>query len=224
MVDRGRQSFDVVQTIKELTEKEGAIALLGNHEDMMITYAKRGVYNKQDIWLYNGGMKTMDSYEKSMKMYGHGQFFRAIAKSGHLRWLAGLLPYYETDKVWFSHAPIPAKRYRETGADDFRRHLNTLIWSWHGHWAVEEGEFLKDHGKTAVYGHVHRLLDDGNMEARVHKNGIYIDSGCGCAFNAPLTAAIITDGKYQEAIQAWPLIVETRTVSNEDKRTIWTQA
>lgn len=224
MVDRGKESFQVVDTVKKLTETEDAIALLGNHEDMMITYAKRGVYNKQDIWLYNGGGKTMDSYEKSMKMYGHGHFFRAFGNSGHLRWMAGLLPYYETEKVWFSHAPIPAKKYREAGAEDFRRHLNTLIWSWHGHWAVEEDVFLEDLGKTAVYGHVHRLLDDGNTNARVHKNGIYIDAGCGCAFNAPLIAAVITNGKYQEAIYSRPLIVETRTLSDEDKRPIWAQA
>lgn len=221
MVDRGPDSFSVVDTIKKLTETEGAIALLGNHENMLITYANAKFFNKRDIWLYNGGVKTMISYEKAMKYYGHGHFFTAMGKSGHFRWLRDLLPYYETEKVWFSHAPIPMRKYRET--DNFRTHLMTLLWAWHGHWAIEEGDdFLEDIGKTAVYGHVHCLLEDGNTNTRVYKKGIYIDSGCGCAAFAPLTAAVIEDGVYKESIQAHPILSEGY-MSDEKKRTIWTQ-
>jgi hypothetical protein len=219
MIDRGPDSFNVVDTIKKLTEAESAIALLGNHEDMMLRYVERGVHHAFDIWHENGGKRTMDSYEKSMKLYGHGNFFRAVARSGHLKWLRGLLPYHETERVWISHAPIPAREYRRV--DDFRRDLHTLIWSQYHDYCIEEDKFLDDLGKTAVCGHVHRLLEDGNMNARIYKNGIYIDSGCGCAFNAPLTAVVLTDGKYNETIQAWPPLVKTRTISNEDKRAIW---
>jgi hypothetical protein len=210
MVDRGPDSFRVVAMVKKLMETEKAIVLLGNHEDMMIKYVENKWYNPQDIWLYNGGKKTMDSYGKGMKMYGHGKFFGAIGSSGHFQWLKKLLPYYETEKVWFSHAPIPVEEYRmdihaRKLHGDFRNQMDTLIWSWHGHYGIEEGDgFLYDHKKTAVYGHVHRLLSDGNLKPRIHENGIYIDTGAGCAPYAPLTAVIIEDGNYKESFQEYP--------------------
>src|SRR5687767_11201104 len=66
MIDRGPDSFKVVETVKKLTETTDAIALLGNHEDWMMEIVRSGM-SRDSGWFYsnNGGMKTIDSYGKA---------------------------------------------------------------------------------------------------------------------------------------------------------------
>jgi len=225
IVDRGPDSFKVVKKVKELTEMENAIALLGNHSDMMIKYVKGGYVNENDIWLYNGGGRTVRSYEKEMKMYGHRQFFHAMQKSGHWKWFNERPLYHETDTVWFSHAPVPKMQYRNAWVHqpehkDFRLEKYMLVWAFHGETNASEGDFAHAHGKVAVCGHVHAVRE-GIFVPRVYDNIIYADTGCGCWSLAPLSAVVISDGKYLGFVQAAPgeveTIIETRNVPGEIK-------
>ncbi len=211
MVDRGPDSFKIVQTAKDLVEKENAIALFGNHEDMMIDYIDQGVPNRNHIWLYNGGNKTIESYGKEMKAYGQKAFFGAARKSLHYNWIKNLPLYYETDKVWFSHAPMPRERYRsirhyplmEGVTVDYRHDKEMLTWSYHENAGVTEDVYAHPHGKTAVCGHIHAVRD-GIFTPRIYENIIYADTGSGCYYKAPLTAVFLTDGKYTGYLQAYP--------------------
>lgn len=199
MVDRGPQSYDVVELIKGLCDKRGAIALLGNHEDMMLRYFDGKIFSKTDIWLYNGGDKTVKSYGKAMKYFGHGKFFKALGLSGHAAWMKTLPYFYETDKVWFSHAPVSKVRGK---MGQYRAEKTHLMWSYPSQ-VLPEGTNEHDHGKLAVCGHIHALYE-GIVVPRVYPHLTYLDTGSGCAPHGRLTALIITDGKAGDWVQGIP--------------------
>ncbi len=213
MVDRGPDSFKVIETIKKLTETKNAVALIGNHEDMMFDYVKKGIPNSEHIWIYNGGKKTIESYGKGTKLYGVGHFVHNI-KSTHWNWLQKLPLYFETDEIWISHAPIPRKAHwgkdwKTRGMTDFRTHRMALTWSWHGDTIDSEGSFVYDHGKLAVCGHVHALFDNILSHRKYEGKGdydkiVYADSGCGCLAAAPLSAVVVDDGKVTTVLESWP--------------------
>lgn len=203
MIDRGPRSYSVVAWVKQLCEEGKAIAILGNHESMMLEYFDRKIPDRNDIWFYNGGRQTLDSYEKTTRLYGFGNAFAAMGMTGHIKWLKSLPYFYETDAVWFSHAPIPKEKYRKRIGHDFRADVEALTWSYHGNYNVSEEEFAFDHGKTAVCGHIHALRE-GILTPRAYPTAIYADTGSGCGVQGRLTAIIITDGQYSGFLQAAP--------------------
>lgn len=211
MVDRGPDSYGVVAKVKSLCEKGSAIALTGNHEGMMLDYHRNKIVDKLDIWLINGGHKTIKSYQENMGNYGMSRFFSNFERSGHAEWMRHLPYFYETEKVWFSHAPIPSDAwirripYVPAKEGDFRANQGLLTWTFIE--GATEGTWERDHGKLAVCGHVHRLLD-GIALPRIYPHIIYSDSGSGCWDKAPLSAIFIEDGKYKEYITASPGEVE----------------
>lgn len=208
-VDRGPDSFEVINRIKAMCDAGSAIAILGNHDDMMLDYYREGIPQKHCIWTMNGGVKTMVSYTKHYGLYGIGHFFQAFNRSGHAQWLKSLPYFYETENVFFSHAPIPNKYVVQAGLanirpfeGDFRANKEALTWTY-----VDrsiEGQWEHDHGKLAVCGHVHALRE-GKLEPRVYPQIIYADTGSGCAPHGRLSAVIITDGKYDGFLQAIPI-------------------
>lgn len=218
MVDRGPDSFKVVQTVKDLEEAGKAKVILGNHETFMLDYVTRMIFDPQNAWFWpgNGGKKTVLSYTKEMKMYGQGNFFKAIAQSGHLQWLRKQPMFFETEKAWFSHAPVPVRKYRRF--DDPRDDVDALTWSYHGRYDGEtEASYAMDHGKLAVCGHIH-ALQEGVMVPRVYPHIVYLDTGSGCMDRAPLSAMLIEDGKPGPVIQAWPHELKSVPPQEPEKR------
>ena len=53
-IDRGEDSKGVISLVRSLV-RDGAIALRGNHEDMVVSC-------RYDIWMANGGHDTLESY------------------------------------------------------------------------------------------------------------------------------------------------------------------
>lgn len=111
-IDRGKQSYEVIQTIIDLMANSPAkiIALKGNHEDMMI----KGLIvdnRDQEMWQYNwfnnGGFDTLDSYTANAHKHTPSDFekykFNTIPDS-HVEFLLNLDNYYETDNHIFCHA------------------------------------------------------------------------------------------------------------------------
>lgn len=203
MVDRGPESFEVVRCIKDLCDRGAAIALLGNHEDLMLDYFRNGLWLKHSVWTMNGGHHTMKNYNDQYNLWGPARFFESFKRSGHDKWLASLPYYYETEAVWFSHAPIPKMGFRKRKEGDFRADREALTWSCHNDYDASEDDFAFDHGKLAVCGHVHALRE-GILEPRIYPNIIYADTGSGCATEGRLSGVVITDGKYDTFIQAAP--------------------
>lgn len=204
-IDRGPNGYEVLELVKHLTETHDAIALLGNHEEFMLRYATAGVPDKTNVWFYggNGGMKTVLSYNNHFEEYGFGHFFNSLAKSGHRRWLESLPLYYETEKVWFSHAPIGVWVNLEP---TWKTNRERMLWTYFGN--TDKSAY--DHGKLALCGHVHALqeyydtADEKFLEPRIFPKIIFSDTGSGCAPDGRLSGVIITDGKYEGFIQAKP--------------------
>lgn len=125
-IDRGSDSRKVVEAVIRLQQK-GAIVLRGNHEDLCIS-ALSGEAGAMELWMRNGGDKTLDSYEGNQD-----------ALDKHVEWMKILPRYYETEHYIFVHAsPKPRVPMNEqSGAD--------LTWGRHN---SEVGL-----GKLVVHGH-----------------------------------------------------------------------
>lgn len=126
-IDRGPKSRQVIEKVMELVET-GAIALRGNHEQMMIDVCLHD--DGMEQWLHNGGDKTIESYK------GH----RLTEVGRHAKWLDDNLKlYHETEEYVFVHAGVrphlPLDKQRNTD----------LIWIRHN--------VICGLGKTIVHGH-----------------------------------------------------------------------
>ena len=192
MIDRGPDSYGVVEFIRELTllHPTNVIALAGNHDWMLIMAKTRGSYDDWSMWSNNGGKATMDSYNKV-------GFDDVLAE--HIKWLANLPFKYELPGYFLSHAPAPSEGHRNIlnkGLPEFTP--DELTWSYH----KDEWGLARHHknGVIGVSGHIHQL-SKGIMEPRFYDHHFYLDCGCGCSDKAPLVAVEINTKKV---IYAWP--------------------
>jgi serine/threonine protein phosphatase 1 len=94
-IDRGPDSYEVVETILRLRSKLAkVICLKGNHEQMYLDYL-RGT--DQDLFLSNGGNHTLRSYKKNGWK---------CPSPEHMEFFLSLNIYYETEDCIFVHAGL----------------------------------------------------------------------------------------------------------------------
>jgi serine/threonine protein phosphatase 1 len=174
-VDRGPQSRAVLDKVLQL-KSEGAIALIGNHEKMMID-AFHGDPMNLKRWFYNGGIKTLQNYgydiEKDDAKYWYttDEMPELIRMNDEIRPHIELLkefPYYhETDTHIFVHAGV----HPQTPIESTEPH--TLVWI--------RDEFHQEYSgeKTVVFGHTPtKHLHQSNEVYFGENNIIGIDGGC----------------------------------------------
>lgn len=148
-VDRGAESFEVIETLID-TQKDddNVICLMGNHERMMIEGVTNAYTGSRSIWYENGGIETMESYGGVNGTIITNDPLHYIPDE-HLAWLKGLKLSYETDHYFFVHAGInpdlPLDRQKE----------KDLLWiRWY---------FLNTHNrplpKHVVHGHTPHQYD-----------------------------------------------------------------
>jgi serine/threonine protein phosphatase 1 len=132
-VDRGPDSRGVIELLLDLRKKhaERLIFLKGNHEWMFMQFLKG---EDHDLFLLNGGGKTLESY-----MVEEG---RIEIPQSHRDFLDHLDLYYETDDYIFVHAGLrPYVSISEQNPED-------LIWI--------RSPFLEssyDWGKRVIFSH-----------------------------------------------------------------------
>lgn len=174
-LDRGMNSRLVVQFIRDLQkDNDNVIALMGNHEDMALNCINHG-----DIcWAYNGGDKTMDSYEGF-----ETQFF------DDLKWIEALPLYHEDEHFIYVHAGVDLdKSLKEQSRDD-------LLWV-RDDFTYSE----KEYHKRVVFGHTPTMFfGKGYKPVYTLGNNIGIDTGC--VFGGALTALIIEDDEIKSFYQ-----------------------
>ena len=168
-IDRGDDSRLVIGFIRKLQEEnDNVIALMGNHEDMLLNY----LYDDNDDWLWNGYRSTMDSYEGF-----DNQFKRDV------QWIKTLPLYHEDEYCIYVHAGIdPYKPMEE-------QDRYNLLW-------VREPFIYnrKKYHKRVVFGHTPTAnLSEEWKPVRTYANNIDIDTGC--VYGGALTALIIDDGE-----------------------------
>jgi serine/threonine protein phosphatase 1 len=101
-VDRGSESFEVVELLLELKSKyPSSIFLKGNHEEMLLNYLSGG---DKLLYLMNGGSQTVESYLKH-----HGKDEAPIVPDKHMEFFNSLILSYQTDEYFFVHAGLRPK-------------------------------------------------------------------------------------------------------------------
>jgi serine/threonine protein phosphatase 1 len=144
LVDRGPKSREVIQWFMD--NKDKAIALYGNHEDLMVDGYENGQYGN---WFRNGGGWTVKSYAPELP---NEQLKVDLIYKEHIEFLKTLPMYYETDDLILSHAPITS--LKQVPADPYSRNYY-FIWN--------RNEPHKPLGKFSIHGH--------NGKYREHKFG-----------------------------------------------------
>ena len=147
------------------------IALMGNHEDMLLNYL-RG----DDTWLYNGYNATLESYK--------GCFDEL---QDDLDWMEKLPLYHEDDDFIYVHAGINPHIKMEN------QNRNTLLWTREQFYYAQDAE-----SKRVIFGHTPTQLLTGEDKPVMIDGNIDIDTGC--VFGGGLTALMI-DGDVLEYLQ-----------------------
>ena len=169
MVDRGPDSFGVVQLIRHRLAAEypvfaSVIALKGNHEAMMAEAALGGDRRAKEIWVdpANGGDATVESYPDTKTLRDDA------------RWLADLPTSFEDELRVYVHAGVrpgvPLKDQKDADR----------LWI--------RGPFLRHRGvheKYVVHGHTPVEKPD------VRPNRVNLDTGL--VYGGRLTAAVFDD-------------------------------
>ena len=123
-VDRGPKSFEVVEYFLKNPQHT---VILGNHEHMMLTHITRSSYYERDCWLWNGGVKTLDSFgENGIDLMNEEQ-----AKP-YVNWILGLPVAYMSENLFVSHAAYGG--WMETvgmGPDSYSGYTleDSIIWN-----------------------------------------------------------------------------------------------
>jgi serine/threonine protein phosphatase 1 len=167
-VDRGPDSKGVIERLIDLKKRFNIVALMGNHEEMML--GAKGGRSDLRFWLNLGGRKTLESY-------GDAEDLRFVPWE-HFQFLKGLPQFYQTESHFFIHANYDPNRPldQQDSATALWKHLN-------------EPSPPHFSGKIAIVGHTPqmcgRILDLPHLKC--------IDTGCG--YGGLLTALEIGCGR-----------------------------
>jgi serine/threonine protein phosphatase 1 len=161
-IDRGPQSRRVVQFLQSM-EREGAIILRGNHEQMMI----ESKHSPMDWYgfIKAGGESTVESYKGFDKEFELDQ-----------RWMSGLPTSFEDDKRIFVHAGVDPEKSLDKQTDRERLWIRNKFIHY-------EGPFPK----YVVHGHIIEQL----TTPVIKENRCNVDTGA--CLGGALSAAFFND-------------------------------
>jgi hypothetical protein len=112
LIDRGPKSREVVEFFMMLDEENRGTSLLGNHEHMMLDHTLGKEWYESGIWLYNGGNKTLESFEFSIP--------KEVTD-----WVSGLSLFkrveFKDKKIFISHSFWPPGQTLEEALNINRR-------------------------------------------------------------------------------------------------------
>ncbi len=174
-IDRGEDSRLVIEYIRSLQKNnDNVIALMGNHEDMLLNYLN----GFDESWLYNGYKDTMMSYRGFDKQL-----------DDDIEWMENLPLYHEDEYFIYVHAGIDVDKPME------KQNKHTLLW-------IREPFIYntKKYHKRVVFGHTPTVnLNCEYKPVYTETNNLDIDTGC--VYGGALTAVIIEDDKVKKSYQ-----------------------
>jgi serine/threonine protein phosphatase 1 len=156
-IDRGYNSYGVVETLVQFDKEHDCVFLRGNHEQMLLDALFEGDRMSWEHWFMNGGSTTVDSYERVgtsiLEAAGHADFYAATEL------------YFETTDYLFVHGGINphlsvAENIAQTDPYEFlweRRHIESVRPTWE---------------KVVVFGHTPRRVPIIELPL------IGLDTGC----------------------------------------------
>ena len=186
-VDRGPESSLVVQEVKKLVGG-GALALYGNHEDLMLAALSGRIYDRLDSqaveqWYANGGEITLNSYRAGKSLIEE-----------HLHFFSGLPLWHEADDFLFVHAGLrPGLTLEKQAPQDLIWIREEYIQGYTGPWRVITGHTPTQYLKR------YELFPDIEDATRpvIRQWQIFLDTGA--AWGGPLTMMELPSQKYWQA-------------------------
>lgn len=156
-IDRGPDSYGVIERLIEFGSRAECVFLRGNHEQMALDAFLEGGDESWRHWTMNGGRTTIDSYTRAGT--------DMLESQGHLDFMLGTDFYYETPDFLCVHGGINpymsvAENLTQVDPYEFlweRRHINTVAPDWE---------------KTVIFGHTPMAT------VRMERNMIGLDTGC----------------------------------------------
>jgi hypothetical protein len=153
--DRGPLSNQLIQFLID----NGHQSTNSNHGHMMVDYYKSKTdpkhtsYYERDLFLYNGGDKTMDSYNENWR----NMDIKDVIPKAHIDFLENLPLYIKTDKYLFSHAPLIQNKTLEQACDlgygfngrGYHKAEGSIIWNRLVPW----GPHKDLGGRINIFGH-----------------------------------------------------------------------
>jgi len=100
-VDRGPDSFGVIEWLLDWGRGHRLVCLRGNHEILMVE-GSRDRFGLRP-WLEAGGMATLDSYRRAGRSSSGGA---SLVPPSHEAFLASCVPWHETETHLFVHASV----------------------------------------------------------------------------------------------------------------------
>ena len=187
-VDRGPESCRVVQEVKKLVGN-GAVAIYGNHEDLMMRALTGGVSEKRqsldvEQWYANGGESTLSSYKAESRLLQE-----------HLAFFATLPYWYEREGFLFVHAGI-----RPDISID-KQALQDLIWIREEYILGYKGlqPIVSGHTPTQYLKRYELFSDIADASKPVIRDRKYfLDTGV--AWGGPLTVMDLITEEYWQAV------------------------
>ena len=180
-IDRGPESKKVVELVMELVAG-GAIGLIGNHEKLLL--AAHDDPDEFELWAINGGREALRSY--GLNPFNHKSVRDIPAE--HIKFLAGLPLYHETEDYIFVHAGLNPKTCRPETTNP-----HDMLW------IREKWLYAPYRGKTVVSGHTPTIKIPGHQKTEIwpDQGKLVIDTGA--FFTGVLTVVQLPFHSYQVA-------------------------
>ncbi len=166
LVDRGEDSCGVVARAIELKREAPSkvVVIRGNHEAMMLAALAHPESEQAELWYYNGGIETLQSYMDSDGTVD--------VPEKHWDLLASLPTWYEDDHAIYVHASLPVREGRTFLHPSEAPESPELYWSRNRHF------FAEYRGKTVVFGHTITGMIFGEREkVWLRESLICVDTG-----------------------------------------------
>jgi serine/threonine protein phosphatase 1 len=190
IIDRGPDSRSVVELAFQLHKSGDAVALKGNHEELML-YA----YDREDTiglyhWANNGGDDTIRSYQN---VHGRKDHWREAVDRDHIVWLRSLPTIWrdEARKLVFVHAGIDPNRFPHCPESVHMWSRSPRFYDpkrWPNRPELE--------GIVVVHGHT------PTNDLRPFQNLRRINVDTGACFGGPLTCAVLAPGEAPRFLSA----------------------
>lgn len=185
-IDRGPQSKDVIDMLMGMSQYPDTICLQGNHESMAVESISK--LPNINWWVSNGGDATIQSYGFEFSQDQLDRYYGILMPQGvipdeHVKWMASLPIFYETEKQLFVHAGVPQSEMKLP--PKHFHHLQDMQWM---RYDKTDGRGWR--GKHVVHGH-HKFADGPHVWHS--KSGGRTDLDCWAYHTGRLVIGVFDD-------------------------------
>ncbi len=178
VIDRGKKPIDLLEFISKQSDME---LILGNHEEMFLSYLSNGKNSMLDLWVDNLGGTTLHQYE----------MLSQERRNNILDYLQSRQLYKIVDNFILVHAGIKTADTKDSTVEEIMesQQKDDLLWI--------RSEFFKRSaltGRTVVFGHTPTsVLHDKYYIWHDEKHGDKIGIDCGAAYGGKIGCLRLDD-------------------------------